>query len=41
MDDSLDDLLAVNKMFADPKTMQIMTDSGARVLGRVFGRNML
>ena len=40
--DSLDDLLAAsNKMFADPKTMQIMTDSGAQVLGRVIGRNML
>jgi hypothetical protein len=39
--DSLDDLLAVsNKMFADPKTMQIMTDSGAQILGRVIGRNM-
>ena len=37
-----DDLLAAsNKMFADPKTMQIMTDSGAQVLGRVIGRNML
>lgn len=40
--DSLDDLLAAsNKMFADPKTMQIMTDSGAQVLGRIIGRNML
>ena len=40
--DSLDDLLAAsNKLFADPKTMQIMTDSGAQVLGRVIGRNML
>lgn len=40
--DSLDDLLAAsNKMFADPKTMQIMTDSGTQVLGRVIGRNML
>ncbi|NBS30200.1 MAG: hypothetical protein EBS76_06735 [Actinobacteria bacterium] len=40
--DSLDDLLAAsNKMFADPKTMQIMTDSGAQILGRVIGRNML
>lgn len=40
--DSLDDLLAAsNKMFADPKTTQIMTDSGAQVLGRVIGRNML
>ena len=29
-----------NKMFADPKTMQIMTDSGAQILGRVIGRNM-
>lgn len=39
--DSLDDLMAVsNKMFADPKTMQIMTDSGAQILGRVIGRNM-
>jgi hypothetical protein len=39
--DSLDDLLAAsNKMFADPKTMQIMTDSGAQILGRVIGRNM-
>ena len=39
--DSLDDLLAVsNKMFADPKTMQIMADSGAQILGRVIGRNM-
>ena len=40
--DSLDDLMtASNKLFADPKTMQIMTDSGAQVLGRVIGRNML
>jgi len=40
--DSLDSLLAAsNKMFADPKTMQIMADSGAQVLGRIIGRNML
>ena len=40
--DSLDSLLAAsNKMFADPKTMQIMADSGAQVLGRIVSRNML
>ena len=40
--DSLDDLLAAsNKMFADAKSMQIMTDSGAQILGRVIVRNML